>query len=206
MNSSVDSSGLIREGNLQAFFHQSLTRTARAQHLEANDATLHYLTHLLSDYAHAERLFDHTPDGLRLRPLATLYGDALQAGSVRERRLWLRRLGDLALFVAGLFAGRLSRRLTDLDYCIAMGGNAYGYLHQTADGNPRDRALREVFGELAGDFARFVELLAAVTDRSTDSGTDVLQLFERWQATGSPLLARRLRALGVAVDGLSAAH
>ncbi len=206
MTSPSDAHGLIREGNLQAFFHQSLTRTARAQRLGAQDATLHYLTHLLADYAHAERVFDHTADGLRLRPLAALYGDALQAGSVQERRLWLRRLGDLALFVAGLFSGRLSRRWSDLDYCIAMGGNAYGYLHQTADRSARDRALAEVFGELAGDFARFVELLAAVTDRTDTAGRDLLQLYQRWQATGSPVLARRLRRLGVAVDTPAVAH
>lgn len=206
MKTSVDATGLIREGNLQAFFHQSLTRTAREHRLGANDATLHYLTHLLTDYAHSERVFDRTADGVRLRPLASLYGDALQAGTVRERRLWLRRLGDLALFIAGRFAGRLSRRLADLDYCIAMGGNAYGYLHQTADASTGDRALGEIFGELAGDFARFVELLAAVTDRTATDGRDLVQLYERWQATGSPLLARRLRAQGLDVAQLAIAH
>lgn len=206
MNRPVDAPGLIREGNLQAFFHQSLTDTARQLQLAAQDATLHYLTHLLADYAHSERVFDHTADGLRLRPLAALYSDALQAGSVHERRLWLRRLGDLALFVAGLFAGRLSRRLSDLDYCIAMGGNAYGYLHQTADGSARDRALGEVFGELAQDFSRFVDLLAEVTDRNVTDGRDMLQLYRDWQATGNPVLARRLRALGVDVQTPAMAH
>jgi hypothetical protein len=201
---SVATPDLITEGNLEAFFHQSITHAARRQQLAAGDATLHYLTHLLTDYATADRLFDHTADGLQLRPLALLYHDALSAPSVTERRLWLRRLGDLALFVAGWFSGRLSRRLTDLDYCIAMGGNAYGYLHETADGSARDRALGEVFGELAHGFERFVCLLAAITGRQDTDG-DVLGLYERWLATGSPVLARRLRALGVEV-ATGAAH
>jgi hypothetical protein len=153
----------------------------------------------LSDYAKADRLFDHTGEGVQLRPLALLYGDALAAPSVTERRLWLRRLGDLALFVAGWFSGRLSRRLTDLDYCIAMGGNAYGYLHDTADASPRDRALAEVFGELAHGFERFVDLVSSVTLNGSRDEDDMLALYGRWQATGNPALARRLRVLGVDV-------
>lgn len=196
----VDANGpdLITEGNLQAFFHHSITDAARRRQLPAGDATLHYLTHLLADYAQANRLFDHTPEGPRLRPLAVLYSDALCAPSVTERRLWLQRLGDLALFIAGWFAGRLSRRLTDIDYCIAMGGNAYGYLHETADGSPRDRALGEIFGELAHGFDHFVELLASITARR-GGDADMLALYERWLATGSPFLARQLQALGIDV-------
>lgn len=194
-----DTPSLVTEGNLQAFFHESITGAARSRRLDAGDATLHYLTHLLADYAKTERLFDHTETGPRLRPLAMIYRDALDAPSVAERRLWLQRLGDLALFVAGWFSGRLSRRLTDLDYCIAMGGNAYGYLHETAAGNPRDRALREVFGELAQGFDRFVDLLASITRQAAGQDEDVLELYGQWLATGSPALGRRLHALGIDV-------
>jgi hypothetical protein len=194
-----DAPSLVTEGNLRAFFHDSITDAARCRRLDAGDATLHYLTHLLADYAKTERLFDHTQTGPRLRPLAMIYRDALDAPSVAERRLWLQRLGDLALFVAGWFSGRLSRRLTDLDYCIAMGGNAYGYLHDTATGNPRDRALRDVFGELAQGFDRFVDLLASITRQAAGQDDDVLELYGQWLATGSPALARRLQALGVDV-------
>lgn len=197
MASHVDNKGLIKEGNLQAFFHGSLQRAARKHQLKAGDATLHYLTHMLADFAHADRVFDRTQDGIGMRPLAILYSDALQATSVHEQRLWLRRLGDLALFVGGLFAGRLSRRLTDIDYCIAMGGNAYEYLHQTADDNARDRAQSEIFGELARNFARFVELLAAATHKKVNDERDMIRLYDDWLATGSPLTARRLQALGI---------
>lgn len=153
---------VLQEQRLEAFFHRALHDAARHQRLDAGAATLHYLTHLLTDYARSERLFDFTEQGLQIRPLALLYGEAINARSVRERRLWLQRLGDMALFVSGLFAGRLSRRYTDLDYCVAMGGNAYGYLQDTGAANSRDRALGEIFGELSEDFVRFVDLLAEV--------------------------------------------
>ena len=102
----------------------------------------------------------------------------------------------VALFIGGLFAGRLSRRLTDIDYCIAMGGNAYEYLHQTADSTVRDRALGEIFGELAQNFDRFVELLAAATYRRVNDERGLIKLYEDWLATGSPMAARRLQSLG----------
>ena len=157
-----DDNQLIQAGGLKAYFHDAVHAAADRQRLCAHQATLHYLTLMLSSYAHSERVFDYDQHRLHVRPLALLYGDALAAGSRQERRLWLQRLGDLALFVGGLFAGRLSRNFTDLDYCVAMGGNAYGYLQQTA---PRadDQAL--VFGELADGFPGFVDLVAAVTGR-----------------------------------------
>ena len=162
-----DDSHLIRAGGLKAYFHEAVHTAADRQHLCADQATLHYLTLLLSSYARSERVFDFDQQRLSVRPLALLYGDALAAGSRQERRLWLQRLGDLALFVGGLFAGRLSRHYTDLGYCVAMGGNAYGYLQQTA---PRADDQAVVFGELSTGFAGFVDLVAAVTGRQADAG------------------------------------
>lgn len=154
---------VLQERRLEAYFHHALHETARHRRLDAGAATLHYLTQLLTDYARSEHLFDYTENGLQIRPLALLYGEAINARSVRERRLWLQRLGDMSLFVSGLFAGRLSRRFIDLNYCVAMGGNAYGYLRETGTDNSRDRAQAEIFGELSEGFVRFVDLLAEVS-------------------------------------------
>jgi len=155
---------VIQTARLSEYFHHAVHRAASRRHLNADQATLHYLSLLLSHYARSEQVFDYDDRRLQLRPLALLYSEALGARSPRERRLWLQRLGDLALFVGGLFAGQLSRRFQDLDYCVAMGGNAYGYLQQTAI-HPADRGQAAVFGELAERFERFVDLVAAVTGR-----------------------------------------
>lgn len=153
---------VIRAAQLSEYFHRAVHDAANRRHLNADGATLHYLSMLLCQYARSEQVFDYDNRRLQLRPLALLYGEALEARSPRERRLWLQRLGDLALFVGGLFAGRLSRRFQDLDYCVAMGGSAYGYLEQTAT-RPAERAQAAVFGELAQHFDRFVDLVAVVT-------------------------------------------
>ena len=156
---------LVATPRLGEYFHHAVQDAARERRLSADDATLHYLSMLLCRYARSEQLFDYADRRLQLRPLALLYREALEAGSDGERRLWLQRLGDLALFVGGLFSGRLSRHFRDLDYCMAMGGNAYGYLRQTAR-RPGDRAQAAVFGELADGFDRFVDVVALATGRS----------------------------------------
>lgn len=155
---------LIRATRLGDFFHHAVQTAARRRRLGADAATLHYLAMLLCRFARSEQVFDYADRRLQLRPLALLYREALEAGSHGERRLWLQRLGDLALFAGGLFAGRLSRHFKDLDYCVAMGGNAYGYLEQTAR-RPNEQAQAAVFGELADDFGRFVDVVAVVTAR-----------------------------------------
>ena len=156
---------VIETAGLNEYFHHAVHAAADQQHIHADQATLHYLTLLLSQFARSEQVFDYGDNRLHTRPLALLYGDALAAGSARERRLWLQRLGDLALFIGGLFAGRLSRNFTDLDYCMAMGGNAYGTLQQTAT-HSDEQAQALVFGELATGFERFVDVIAVATGHS----------------------------------------
>jgi hypothetical protein len=156
---------LIQATQLTGFFHDAVRDAADDIQLAADAATLHYLASLLCGYVRSEQVFDYADNRLQLRPLALLYSEALEAGSTSERNLWLQRLGDLALFVGGLFSGRMHRHFQDLDYCVAMGGNAYGYLSETAE--RRDQGAQAlVFGELADNFGRFVGLVAMVTGRA----------------------------------------
>lgn len=163
----TDQVQLIQAARLHEYFHGAVHAAAERRHLSADNSTLHYLTLLLSQFARSERVFDYDHRGQHIRPLALLYGDALAAGNRRERCLWLQRLGDIALFVAGQFAGRLSRRFVDIDYCVAMGGNAYGYLGQTA-AQTDEHAQALVFAELADSFEQFVEVVAVVTGRAPE--------------------------------------
>ncbi len=137
-----DSDRVIETAQLGEYFHDAVQTTAGRHHLSADDATLHYVASLLCQYARSERVFDFAEQRLQLRPLALLYGEAMGAQGRHERCLWLQRLGDLALFVGGLFSGRLSRHFQDLDYCVAMGGNAYGYLQQLGDGRRTEGFLQ----------------------------------------------------------------
>jgi hypothetical protein len=157
---------IVHSTTLTEYFHHALRRAARQRALEADDATLHYLTLLLGSYARSDRVFDYADRHLRIPPLAMLYAEAVQADSERERRLWLQRLGDIALFIGGLFSGQLSRRFRSRQYCIDMGANAYGYLYENA-GNDGNTGTTDVFGELAVGFERFVEIVTIVARPTT---------------------------------------
>ena len=189
---------LIPVPNLTAFFHDALHEAAQTQRLAADAAIFAYLTHLLTDYARTDRLFDRTQDGVVRRPLAAIYQQAHEAVTNSERELALQRLGDLALFVAGILPHSLERSLVDVDYYIAMGASAYGSLSDSGHPGARVRALRSVFAQLAAHFVDFVDLLAeAVEQGQTARVPDPMRLHALWSKTGSRRLGRQLIAFGV---------
>ncbi|ABA59427.1 conserved hypothetical protein [Nitrosococcus oceani ATCC 19707] len=189
---------LVTRSELRPFFYDSLQEAVANQHVKVDEATVFYLVNLLTDFSRSEKIFDYTQEGPILRPLAELYGFAAGAASQSERKLILQRLGDVALFISGLFSGYFRRRLVDVDYYIAMGGSAYGYLYDIKGQNARERALATIFRQLSQQFVQFVDVLAEVGENAFGSSEqDILDLYELWAKTGSPRLERRLRCLGI---------
>jgi hypothetical protein len=189
---------LITGVDVRAYFQGMLADAVARQGLTVQDETVLYLANLLANFVRAEQLYDRTPDGVMIRPLAYLYGDAVNARTREEEFRALQRLGDLALFVTGLFAHSLGRSLVDVDYYIAMGGNAYACLADSDRLSSTRRALRAVFGELAQRFTDLVDVLAEVGETgSLYTSNDILRLYEIWLASGSPRAAARLRQLGI---------
>lgn len=184
--------------NLNAYFHEALHEAAETQKLSTDDAILAYLTHLLTDYARAERLFDYTEEGIIRRPLVEIYKEASEAQTPRERDLALQRLGDLALFVSGILPYSLQRSLVDVDYYISMGASAYGYLSDSNHPSPRARALRSVFAQLSTGFVDYMDLLAeAIEQNHRTQPLDLMRLHTLWSKTGSRRLGRKLVEYGV---------
>lgn len=189
---------LITDINAHDFFRDSLHSAMERRQVNASGETVIYITNLLTGFLFAERLYDQTSEGMRMTPLAFLYGEALHAETLEDRHKSLQRLGDVALFVSGLFAQSLSRSLVDVDYYIAMGGNAYGSL---ADSRCRTRnleAMKDVFQELAERFGKFVDVLSEVGEQANlGSNNDVMRWYEIWLCSGSPRALEKLRALGI---------
>lgn len=189
---------LIAVNNLQEFFRDSLEEALRSQNVSADTHTTHYVVNLLTAFARSERLYDRTDDGIRLRPLALMLKDALNAETEAQRNKRLQRLGDVALFMAGFFARSFARKAIDVDYYIAMGGNAYGFLSNSMRTASQPHVLRDIFGELASKFQPFVDVLNEIAESAyVHSDADIMRLYELWLRTGSPRAAARLRGLGV---------
>src|SRR5215475_14300339 len=184
--------------NLREFFKDTLHGALVRQHLAVEDQTEHYVVNLLTLFARSEALYESTPDGLRLKPLAAMLCEALEAApGTAERHRSLQRLGDVSLFIAGFFANGFAAKLIDVDYHIAMGGRAYGALAQsTVRGG--GRVLAAVFAELSQKFQPMVDALNEVSESSgAQSDRDILRLYEIWLKTGSARCYAQLKRLGV---------
>ena len=189
---------LITGVNIREYFQDAVLSALSHQQLRLCDETVIYVTNLLADFLHSERLYEQTDDGYMIKPLASFYSDALDARSVAERDRSLQRLGDVALFISGVFTDSLSRSLVDVDYYIAMGGNAYSYLADCGQRSKHSTALREVFNEIAARFEHLVDVLSEVSEVSNINGSsDMLRLYEVWLHTGSKRAEGKLRELGI---------
>ena len=123
--------------NLKEFFRDALHDALSNQHVAVEGETEHYVVNMLTLFADPDALYERTPghpERARLKPLAMMLGEALDAPTQEARLRGLQRLGDVSLFLSGFFAAGFARKLVDIDYHIAMGGRAYGAL---ADGLER---------------------------------------------------------------------
>jgi len=190
-------SGVVMVTNLMEFFRGALRSALADQRVAVDEQTEHYVVNMLTSFARAERLYESTPDGLRLKPLAQMLFEALDAATAAERESALRRLGDISLFMAGVFARGFARRLVDVDYHVAMGGRAYDALASSHE-RGRRRALAQVFAELAAKFQPLVDALGEIGDAAyIYTQRDILRLYEIWLKTGSARACRVLRRLGI---------
>lgn len=190
---------IIPSHNVREFFRDSVGEALSKQSIQAEDHTVHYVVELLTLFTRAEAFLDAGQRGARtLRPLALMLNDAVDAPTEPDRDRAMRRLGDVALFIAGFFPDTFARRSVDVDYCIRMGGGAYSWLAERARYSAQVRAFGGIFAELAEKFPAFVEALGEISDLGRRyTPEDVLRLYELWIRTGSARADRRLRELGV---------
>jgi hypothetical protein len=197
MTETTSSTGLVPVANLREFFRDALKSAFAKQRLTVADQTEHYVVNLLTLFARSEALYEHTPAGTRLKPLVVMLSEALEAPSPQARHRGLQRLGDVSLFVAGIFAQSFAKKLIDIDYHIAMGGRAYGTLAAAHARGPR-RVLGAVFAELANKFQPLVDSLNELAESAyRHSDRDILRLYEIWLKTGSRRSYEILERLGV---------
>src|ERR1700720_1541777 len=186
---------LVAVSSLREFFRDAFHTASEHQHLDIDEQAEQYVVNLLTMFSRADALYEHTPEGMRIKPLARMLADALEAPTAAARQRGLQRLGDVSLFIAGFFAHSFARKLIDIDYHIAMGGRAYGTL---AGGLNRGRrqVLGRVFAELAAKFLPLVDALNEISDAARRyTQADVLRLYELWLKTGSPRARQLLRGL-----------
>jgi hypothetical protein len=186
---------VITSTSVGDFFHDALNSALSNQHIDATPDSVDYVVHVLTEFSRTDRLYEKSEHGYGVKPLALIYADAVYSTDVGERRQALRRLGDVALFIAGLFSHSLSRKMVDVDYYVAMGGSAYGELSST---RMNDSNLAPVYAELSCKFTDFVDALAEVgAEANFSNDSNLLRSYENWLRTGSRRAARHLRHAGI---------
>lgn len=192
---------LTSSTSLELYFSEQLQEHGQNLRPPPAEDTLWYLSSMLARFGRSESLFSYDDGRLDLRPLALLYGDAMDADNDYQRCLFLQQLGDMALFLGALFPERFTRRGIQQDYVVGMGGGAYDYLAGNA------RRNRHVFQELSDMFAKMLELVAAACSRDAAVNDEtVLLLYQRWLQSGDQAIARQLQALGLTLPDGRALH
>ncbi len=173
-------------------FRELVEKALARREVEPDSTVAFYLVTLLDDFIRPESIARRA--GLETEStLAELFCTAIGTEGARRLTL-LKYTGDLALFVSGFFSDSLAGKTANVDYYIRMGSTAYG----TAAAHTRRPILASVFDELAREFAGFVDVLGEVSERcAVNDETNLLRLYERWKATGSPRTAAVLRGAGV---------
>ncbi|MDJ0833519.1 MAG: hypothetical protein QNJ69_08350 [Gammaproteobacteria bacterium] len=192
-------SGIITNKSLQGYFFDSVNDAVHNQQIDTSDEIIIYLVNLLTTFSRSEDLFHHDADGVSLKPLALMYSDALAESRPSLRIRILQKLGDTALFIAGVFSDSLNTRLVDMDYYVAMGGNAYACISDNLRySQAQASAQQPVYEELRSKFVDFVDVLSEVTEnKSMLSNHDIMRLYEVWMRTGSKRTEAILKKLGI---------
>lgn len=188
---------LVTDVDAREYFYGAIESAIINQAITVSGETVVYLGNLLTAFINADYLFEHTQDGMMLKPLAMHYKEAIEANTLKQRFALLRKLGDVSLFISGMYSQSLNRSLVNIDYYIAMGGNAYSYLSES-NTSKNSIGLKLAFSELAVKFTDMIDVLSEVseaTNMSTDF--DVLRMYEYWQKTGSDRMANKLRQSGI---------
>jgi len=190
---------VIPVNKLEDWFKTSLSEALADRKVSTATDTQHYMVQLLSRFARSENLYQFTSQGnVEFKPLALMLSDAMASDSAEQRHLLLRRLGDVALFVAGFFSDYLARRPVDVDYYSRMGGTAYETLSSLPPPTRRASVLQQVFEELAEKFSLLVDVLNDIAQQAhIFDQRDILRLYELWVRTGSKRAQEKLQGLGI---------
>src|SRR3979411_889713 len=159
----MSAGSLVAVSSLREFFRDAFHAASEHQHLDIDEQAEQYVVTLLPMFSRADALYERTPEGLRIRPLAQMLADALEAPTASARHRGLQRLGDVSLFVAGFFARSFARKLIAIDYQIAMRGNSYSTLADTMQRSSSGRCVAAIFSQLAQKFQRLVDALNEIS-------------------------------------------
>jgi hypothetical protein len=191
----LKSSRLTACRTVTEFFHSEVEQAFRAQNLRASEEVSFYVVNLLDTYHQAQRLGDDLDE-----PFVLLLDRAVNSNAQNSLISFL-QLGDISLFIAGLFPPSLKRRSVDVGYAISMGSTAYmtaANLVVHNRGRQLVESLQALYVELSEKFNALVEVLNQIGERThlLEESKSIEVLYERWLRNKGPHLVSRMQQLG----------
>lgn len=190
-----DRSKLKLVAHPEEYFHELVGSALSKRSFRPTAETEIYLVNLLNRFMVTDALFSKEPGGKhREETLALLVKEAIESPEGESQRSLFRQLGDVSLYTAGFFQESLNRKIVDVDYYIDMGGRAYRQAAFRHD----EKAVKIVFEELSDRFAKFVDVLADISDLTmVKTEQNLLRLYETWMSTKSERAERLLNEAGI---------
>ena len=181
------------------FFSIRVKQAMQLQNLAVSQEVEFYLVQLLTNFAHAANLFQRDAEGkVEYRALALKMYDAVFDEARRYHHL--KNLGDTALYHAGVFYDGLFNQVVNVDYYIAMGGQACQSLANLST-TTAEKTLADMYAELSERFPKLVEILKLTCEsEASTTDHDLLRLLERYQKTGSAKAKQLLKEKGIPLD------
>ena len=178
----------------EAFFSELLENAVKNQNLNISDSAKVYLIDLLSRNAtHNELVGPNDKHPYADKPISIVFQQSL-AEPITQRREMLKYVGDYSLYIGGYFNESLNRKIIDVGYYTAIGGQAFGNLSRIAVSSEFSSLYNEIFVKFASLMDIFIEVSF---DTFMTRATDLLRLYDRWIQTGSTVLERKLIEKGI---------
>lgn len=161
------------------YFHERITDAGSRLGITLPSQTEFYLVNMLCEFIDPARLNATVGEMSVLhQPLTMIYKEALEAPP-NARVKYLKRLGDVSLYVAGFFQDYFNRRAYDIDYFMGMGRSAYMGVSGIMRDRHGDADFSALYASLASEFHRMVDLVATVADAQEGRNRDITSLLLR---------------------------
>jgi hypothetical protein len=180
-------------GDLTQFFLEVVESVRQRRAYVTTGPAANYIAGLLADHAYNQKMAadDNAPLTLQLANALALVG--------MERFERLRRVGDHVLYTTGFFSEHLESRGIAQTYFEELGARAYAtagrmLIMDRSDQNSLFVELSErfhMFVNWVHEVAEFLRIGAARTEHA------LVDLYERWLASGSEALASALAERGL---------
>lgn len=171
--------------SLTGLFRELVQTAMTTQEVAPSETVEFYLVHVLEAFTRPNQADLLDP------PLAV---DFLSADRLppAQRIGKLKRVGDTALFVTGMFADSLERSAVGASYYAALGRTAYARLSH----EHRGKSTGSMFEEICDRFPECVGVLMEISEHDVfHREQDTVRLYRRWLTTGgrreAKLLGRR---------------